>query len=541
MSYRKPGFYEVPTGKLVPEWADTIRKASPSGWNADLASTIAGPKGLGRGGRRVADLTIEDVLAMEGEGSLVRGSPAFAALQQLLLRFLHHLGIVDVIPAVIGYKSSPMLNMDEAVDSMMSSHIRWPDMNMLGGEQGFKLEALKGVFPTIVRGLASLKQLRPVTVARLRLKLGAIAYKVAMGMPIDQAERSFWVLYSDPYARHGYTDAEWKAQYIPTVNVAENSDPLVNETWELFRASTEAGPFLRFCTLLSNMSFENLVYWLGPQMTSLSYGLGYIFEFGNFWRPDVRESIVLPWARDDQMRAARERHVALRLKDKVEVLGLQSPIQAYSRSHPTVEPILDMPAVEYFVDIEQLSPMMQEASYYSDWRERVVTSRQGANADTMVRDLALMHERAGESQLGELSLLTWPLIDLNTSKEFLKRQTAFKPDFLTTVWIPGIKSRSLAEEKVDMRDYYVRMGSTVFPPAFREAVLAPLDWLYVVDTPAEEFIAARLGLTAEQKKQAAMHIRVSHNWGNLNRLLEPEQLPLNRAQVFKLLSALAGY
>lgn len=544
MSYRKPGFYEVPAGNLLPRWANRVMGKGEDGfgrandtWATDMGEVFSS---LGRGGRFVKDLTIEDVLGMKGSGSLAAGTPAYHALLQLLIRFLHKLGVLDAYPAVVGYAGQPILQMDEIIDNMMSSFIVWPDWPLLGNEMGFKLEALKGVFATMVRQMGAMQRMRGVLVSRLRQKLGAIAYKVATSIPIDQSERSFWAIFGDVNDRRGWTRLEQRSGAAPVVHMTDTGDPLVNEAWELFKTSTEVGPFLRFCSMVSNTSFENLVYWMGPQMSNVVFSIGYVFEYGPFDRPEAKESITLPWGKDDQLRAARERHIALKAQGLSEVLGVHSPIQAASALLPTVEPVFDLPNVEFLVDIEKTLTQKVEAMYYSTWRERMVSTLHGATPGTMMLDLALTTQRIGESQLGELSVLSWPLLDSKESEPYLGRQTTMKPNWASKILLPSA-SRQLSVKEVDMRDYYVKLGTTVWPPAFREAVLSPLNWLYIPDAPAEDFIASRLGLTVEQRKQAEQQIRICHNWNNLNRLLAPVQLPLDYDRLKALIGAISGY
>jgi hypothetical protein len=85
------------------------------------------------------------------------------------------------------------------------------------------------------------------------------------------------------------------------------------------------------------------------------------------------------------------------------------------------------------------------------------------------------------------------------------------------------------------------MGTTMFKPAFREFALVPMARLYDPDKEAEDFIAARLGLTYEQKLQAERLIRISHNHAKLKRLLEPHQLPLTDDKVANLCKAISGF
>lgn len=538
MSYMKPGFYEVPDGQSVIGACTQI--TAGGNWIKDLSPTL---DKLGRGGRRVMSLSIEDIIALPGEGWFAKGTPPYHCLQRILLRFLHSMKVVERYPAVVGYKNYPQLNMDEVLDRMMTPQVKFPSFDSLGGAAGFNVEALKAVMPTIIRELDFKARLRGIHLKRLRLKLGSIAFKLASGAPIDQAERSFYCGFWDMRAHkksRALTASEILGGNIAPIAVAETGDPLVGETWELFKLCTEAGPYLRFATMVSNRNFENLVYWYGPQIASLSYAIGYTKGFGKFDEPVVKEAVVLPWGKDDQLVATRERYAAFSLGE-ANVVSIQPPVLSTVGNQALYEPGWDLPNVSIRVDLAGSSIRPTEFSFYSSWRERTLSSRSGATPRTLLTDLALTTERLGENQSAQLSLHEWPLIDLNASKAFLGGQAPIVPNYVEDIITHEKGPKRLKHEQVDMEDHYKRMGNKMFMPAFREFALAPMAWLYVPDKEAEDFITARLGLTYEQKLQAERIIRISHNFAKLKRLLQPHQLPLDDARVNKLCEAISGY
>jgi hypothetical protein len=537
MSYMKPGFYEVPAGMLIPRWANEIYEKR--GWENQLMETLTKP-GLGRGGRRVQGLREDDLLALGGAGIFSPGLPAHGALIRLLYRFLFSLGILKRYPAVVGYQNVPFLTLERCVDRMMTGYMKWPTMESLGGEQSFTIEALAASLPTIIRRMATLRHLRKEMIQRFRLKLGSIARKIALKTPIDQAELSAYVRFGvSPQNHWGWTDEEIKADTQPVIYSAETGDPLVAEAWELFKASTEQGPYLRFAKLTSNKNIENLVFTFSPTIAALSYQIGYVKAFGPFDEPDAKEAITLPWTKEDQLIAARERALAFEMGSD-NTMVLQPPIQAGVRGAPEFNAQWDLMNVQFTVDISKTRIMPTEISFYSQWRKRTMLLSNGATPDLLLRDIALLNDGVGEGLMDKSSLKDFGFIDTETSKPFLNDQAPVQPSYVEEILFPEPGTRAITSKQIDMSPFYSRMGTTMYMPAFREFAFAPLHWLHVPDKEAEDFIAAKLALTYEQRIQSESVIRISHNYAKLSRLLNTDQLPMTRERIRSLCDALVG-
>jgi hypothetical protein len=533
----KPGFHEIPVGLLVPKWANEIYQKR--GWEGMLMETLTKP-GLGRGGRRVEGLREDDVLSLQGVGMFSPGLPAHDALVRLLYRFFFSLGIFKRYPAVVGYQNVPFLTLERCIDRMMSAHVKWPTMDSLGGNQSFTIEALAASLPTIIRRMATLSHLRKEMISRFRLKLGAIGRKISLKQPIDQAELSAYVRFGiSPQNIWGWTEEEIANKAQPIIYSAETGDPLVTENWELFKASTEQGPYLRFAKLTSNKSIENLVYTFSPQIAALAYQIGYVRAFGPFDEPDTREAVTLPWTREDQLIAARERALSYELGTD-NVMTLQPPIQAGVRGAPDFEPQWDIPEVQFTVDISKTRIMPTEISFYSKWRKRTMLLSNGATPETLLMDIALLNDGVGEGLMDKSSLKDFGFIDTPASREYLNKQAPVQPNYDEEILYPKSGGGNVTKVTVPMGPFYSRMGTTMYMPAFREFAYAPMHWLSVPDKEAEDYICARLALTYEQRLQAEKTIRISHNYSKLKRLLSVDQLPITEAKLLALCTALVG-
>lgn len=551
MSYTKPGYYEIPDGKLLVHFASLIVGIGPS-WEQELAALI---DKFGRGGRRVVSLSVEDVVSLKGEGVFDKAQPTYRAAQHLLLRFLKMLGVIDNYAAVIAYSRSPKLTIDEVLDRMISLFIPQVSITDMGGPTAFNVEALKSVFPTWVREVEAQGNRREELLKRLRSKIGSIGFKIASGQPIDQAERSAFCAYVDTNIQSACTAQEWRSQSQPKIKAAETGDPLVAQTWDMFKQVTEAGPYLRFFKLTSNRSLEQLVMWFGPQVAVLPFAVGYGMTYGPFLELRMKEQLPVAWSREDQMTAARERNFSATLiAAAAAVARTQGVAPGFARAIPVItavdasltpEPSWDLPNITMKVDLDSSSAVPYEYSFFSTWRNRVVSSRHFATPQHVLAELALQHEQLGEGLTTGRTIDSWPLLDLKESEPFLGEQRPMNSvNWTEQIYVPSTDpatAGALKQIPVDMRTYYQRMGTMVLPPAFREYVLAPLAWLMVPDPEAEAHIAAYLGLTHEAKLQAERVIRISHNYAKLQRLLpKRDQLPLSPDQLERLLLAVSN-
>jgi hypothetical protein len=171
----------------------------------------------------------------------------------------------------------------------------------------------------------------------------------------------------------------------------------------------------------------------------------------------------------------------------------------------------------------------------------MVSTLHGANPRTLLLDLALTNERLGESLTDKLSIADWDFVDFTASREYLGDQGPMESNYEEEIYLPDPNRKTLRVERVDLKDHYVQLGDMMIPPAFREFLLVPQSWLYVPDPEAELFIASRLALTREQRRQAERVIRLSHNFAKLKRLLTLKQLPLSEERFQHLCRAILGY
>lgn len=538
--YRAPGTYEVPLGQVLPQLASRIINA-PS-FARDISKMLSS---MGSGNRRLSNVGLEDIIAIEGSGSMPNDSGPYRAFMHLFTRFAAGIGVACPVPAIIGYRSTAELTLEECVDAMISKVLPDPASIDLGAKEYMTLDTIRAVFPMYVREVAAVTHLRKLYIQRLRLYAGHVGYKIAMRAPISAAERSFFLMMCDP------TDPRsWSADFIAS---GANNDPGANiapvdavnrateEAFALLTSVTEAGPFTRFGVMQSNQNIEHMIYWFGPQQSSLTYTVGHLFKFGIFdeLRP-VEVYATLPWTPEDQVAAARERVMNVAHRE----IGamMHTAVMAASPSDVSPMPTWDHQDVQIELKLNQESITPTGFSYFSAWRKRHVSVEHNESPLSFMHDLALANARYGEGVTSGKDVTSWDLLDLEESRSYLGGQAPVAlpvSNFVESIYVP-IGARRVIMKSVDMTRFYTSLGTTVFYPPFREFVTAPMSWLYFEDKAAEDYICAKLNLTWEEKQQSLRTIRISHNYARLEQLLSTPQLPISRLALERLCAAMVG-
>jgi len=360
MSYKKPGYYLKPYGAYIPSDAMSI-VAMGAGWEAHVGEAV---KSFGREARPLNSLTAEDVIQMN---TLVfpTGTPQTKTFQRLLLTILHKAGIINTSPVVPCYSNSAQMSFSEVLDYMMTTRIPWPDIGHIGGPEA-RIETFKTLLPVVIREIAFAGEWRKMMRANLEEKLKDIGFKLFNRIPIDQAEKTFFLMYGAPGARA--TIGADKEEVLGTVLPAlQNDRTTIQETWDLYKQSVQPGPGLHYYKLISNANIEALVYYYGPHVASLPFTVGYMRPFGQFQQPFLSRLDDISWSEADVLTAIRE----------TSGYFIHAGVDVAMRgqlSWPQTTPFhLDLPGVDiYRTSEEDISKY--DWSYVSTWRQRPVLS-----------------------------------------------------------------------------------------------------------------------------------------------------------------------
>jgi hypothetical protein len=529
--YIKPGLVVVPDGKVIPSKAGQLLKAlPPSKFESEIHTCI---EKLGTDKTWLTGLLLQDLNKMN--------SPAIepgSILQQAVILITHRLlksanFLTEDIP-VISYTNEPVLTVDEAIDRMLTPTLPYPTAEDMNGDKG-NLLTLKTFLPITIEKLAFQVNLKPQIFARLRAHLGNIGFKIFMNQPIDQAEKTFFMLCADtsegkPGAKLALT-SDGTATPIPAV---ESSDPLNAKYFEELKKVVEPGPGLRFRSFISNQSLTNLLFFHGPMPKSLTTTVGYMYQRGPFTELHLSPLDQRAVTAQDQMAGIR---------DLVRELGIVTPPASAGAEPTKTSPFvrykgrtlswqLSAPSlicgpaggcVPFSIDLPQINLRLTSQDdcanhswyYYSRLQQRTLSSLSGATADDVYVDLAVHEPQLGEAAVSELSLESLDVAILENSVLARKVELAQERIFEEIHFVRGA---GLETKLVDMTEYYSQLGIVQFRPTFGEYVFPPRAWLMAPDNNAVEYITSRLGLSKMNALRSGPALVMSHNAAVIQRL-----------------------
>jgi hypothetical protein len=537
MGYRKPGYTTIPEGRFVPSEADSLVTPLQKELESELGKAIdsIGPKNT-----YLDTLILPDLMRMKSD-RLNPGTPEHKRAVYLTNLVLNHAGYMQERIERVTYVDSPMLNIEEVVGNMLTHRIPWLSKEQLGGEKA-NLTALKTMLPIIFREMQACARLRKEYYTFLRLKAGDIGYKLLHGQPIDQPEKTFFLLYGNtergtPGEALGLSEKNNPSKLVP-IPAQQNSNPLAIEAFELYKKSVEPGPGLNYYRLISNRNWESLVYYYGPYARTLPLTTGYMQPFGDFLQLRLTRQDEKSWTDKDQLTGIRDRFSDLPTSTKAAITQLipSAPVKA--------EPFRDLPAGEIewvmnapirvcgppncktpaFLDLPEVRLRCSDETdisifnweYTSAMRQRIISNLAGGSSDMMYTDIAMSVESHGAAIVDRLNIDEFSLVDLDQSVIARKLMNA-NAEIVEEIHF--LKSgNTLSSLPVNVTDLTSRGGVVGFRPAFAEFFYPPRNWYFIEDPRALEFITARLGLTRDQAIRNALPITISHNAAVLKRL-----------------------
>jgi len=524
----------MPLSVVLISAAQTVRSSAAAGttYDANVKELFKSISPNFR--RKIRFLDLQDVAISASPTSGV-GSEAQKAFSQLIIRWFEFLKLPGFKehPVIPVYRLTPRLTIDECVDRMLSSQIRFPTWEDIGNKEA-TVEEIMPAFYSFVRHLASLERLRSRYVERIRAYVSHVGYKIAMGVQPDQFDKSLFLAYCDP-------KGEGASKYLDNgspIPLVENSNPLVLETISLLKSSVEAGPFLRFGILNSNKLLNELFAFFGPFVPSLEYHYGYGQKIGPYLLLKYEEKEIVEWNLAEQEDAIR---------DAAEVVVVQGSSIINAMPFIAMRPYrasIGNKADGLFaasLDVPEVSLRMASgfkswahdwiAEWYSPLRGRNVSTEFGYDADTLMEDLALKNERLGEGQIESASLATWSLFDeqalLALATEDALSKITLETDFTERI-IYRDAAGKFREATIDLAPLYTTKGVVSVRPAFSEFVAVHRNQLLKEDPTAEQFIANRLNLTRTARRGSEPLIRQSHRWNVLKRLFGLEVMPWDK-------------
>jgi hypothetical protein len=481
---------------------------------------------------------------MKGAGAFqnIANNPAFIDLLYVTQYCLNAVGAKVDVPAIIGYRDQPCIDLEECVDYAMTEFVPTPKLSDIGPGDRVTTYHFRSWIIDFIRQTALLALERPLLIERIRTYIGHVAWKVMMKQPITAHEKTLLIRFGSPKAYFGLTREEQRTTRVrPKVSVAETGNPLVLRDWERFAKHNMCGPITRFGKLISNGLLEQLRYSWGQHIGPHAFPIGTIVAYGPWSELRMTEQFTLDQSVGDYLTASREKAAGVLLsksKKGAGAFGIQQP-QRMTRGR-TVHYLVnwDFEEVKLRVDPSATSTQITEYYWDSKVRQRQVSSRFGMQPEDLLCELALEHEEYGEGLHGPLSITDWPFIDLENSRPFLGDKEPRQLDFKEKIFFP--KARKVIDETIDMKPFFTTLGAQYCVPAFCESVDVPLHWLANEQLSAEDFIIGQLNLTREEREQAVAGVRRSHNYAQLSRLFDVSQLPVDETKLVRLVGALSG-
>jgi hypothetical protein len=417
---------------------------------------------------------------------------------------------------------------------MLTAQLPYPTSEDLQGDKATVL-TLKSFVPQAIQRIAHLLNMRPQIYSRLRLALGNIGFKIFMNQPIDQHEKTFFMLCANTAENTPGAKLSLGKQGTP-IPPLENSDPLVARDFDQLKKATEPGPGIRFKVVASNTSISNLLFYHGPLAKSLVTTVGYMIQRGPFTELNLKpldQRNVTPM---DQLTGIRDitRELGARIEPVAAAVtaateALAQPILRTENLALKLSPPIKvcgpygLPCLPLSMDLPNVNlHLTSEAdcakfywSYYSLTHQAVISNSHGATEDDVYVDLAVHNPQLGE---GVTSGVTLDALDTVILGESIKKRKVELNRSRITEDIHFVRDGSLIVESVDMTDYYSQLGVVQFRPDFGEFLYPPRTWLLTPDENAVTFIVAQLGLTRLHAQQSHPAIVMSHNVAVIERL-----------------------
>lgn len=435
---------------------------------------------------------------------------------------LANAGFGDFRPTSVTYDTNALMTIDEVITEVLNSHIKLPSMDNMDGEKtGF--EAFRTHIPQVIRELAILEKLRPWYVTHFRRYIGDLIYRIDMGetqaSALDQFDLTLLTVFADDNV---YSRSVVDGKSPVTITPARDTDPETAEVIGRIKSVVELGPWIRFHRMISNCDRNELVYVLGPIINQLPLVSGYRLERGPFREQYLNVIESISWGDSEAFKAELERLQYLDDSDtRLNLTGIRVPVKRELWKGVKAKTALTPVLLDYKPSINvQIYRSQNEIQIAHEWRSavhrRLVSTRYGASADTMLTDMAMKMSSMGEVAHAHLNIDSFGLVDLDQSVEDRKIEVTdaqVSGKNVITERIYFVKNgRFVADgQVVDMTLFYNRIGYMMYKPALAEYFKPTLEWFRTPDSTAVDYIIQKLGLSPIDAARSKDAILVSHN------------------------------
>jgi len=468
--------------------------------------------------------------------NLITKEPMFADLDGDNLKNLLHIvyavmanaGFPDYRPTSLTYSHNALMSIDDVITECMNAHIPLilPKAEHMDRDKtGF--EVFRGFIPEVIKQLVALDRARPWYLHHFRRYIGNLLYRIDMGemdpRSCDQFDLTLLTVYANPSRKEGRSELDGFTEYRPTV--ARDSDPETAEVIGRMKAVIMVGNSMMFQRLLSNKDRNELIFSVGPAAPTLDLVGGTMRKRGPFQELDLSSFESITWS-DEITRSSTEERVQY-LDDQDTTLNLTGVRVPYKRLYTEITGDTTPILLDYGNGITM--SVYRDATgirVCHEWRSamtrRLVSTKWGASADTMLTDLALTNEALGDSLYEHLQIDGFRLVDMDETVKSRMIETDNNADekiplFEKIYYV--CKGKFISDSSpVDMTLFYGRIGNLMFKPALSEFFRPNLNWFNEPDQRAYEHIVDRLQLSDKDAKDSIDSIMFSHNVEKFKRI-----------------------
>lgn len=568
--YRKPGWFEVSLGFLMPSWAQTI-VVNPDWRERTRALAKSFSDNLRR---KVSFIPEEEIFSVSSVRDPL-GSPFTKAFVHMWSRWFKNMGMISSVPRCVAYKPYPQMGMIDLIDVLMEQWITIPSKEALKDPSNATLEECLPAFQDWLRHTAALAAFRLRLADHLLRILQHIGWELAStGTFASPFDRSFYLAFCDPSSpawtigrtgpRAG-DGAEIPAarkrldDYNRALDVAakgrfrpvQNTDTAVMATHAALSKAALSGPYDRFFVGRSNQSIYELMAHVLLHTPSLPFHVGYQYREGSFTRAFPEHSFTWTWDLNGHINALV---MATRGVGSANLVGAIAQLPPHVSHTPwraslpaevaaALAPSFDVEEVRFRLPDGTTSYLDEyEASWMSTSRGQQASTGKypglggGASSETLLLDRCLNKAAFGGGEVGIVDIM--PYLDLYDA-EYMGHGT-----YAADKWVDYARAKDAWKQvvlirerggirrfEVDMRPYYQSRGELMVRPAFCEfPAFDPSTLELPLDPSAEGFIFSQIPMSNQWRKVNEIFIRMSHNRAYVQRLFNAEIMSLDEME-----------
>jgi hypothetical protein len=530
MPYRKTGFYVVPRTTYLPQMAADIVNAFGDKLDTNVAEII---RSLGRENVFLKSFLFDRLLTIKHPS--LEGGDLRMKFIIILGDFLHSTGYLSENPVLIDYRDDPVYSADELLDLMLGTRLpTWKAADMMGDYA--TIDILLMFFTEVLRKYAMLLDERPYMADRFRKWIGSIGYKLLVnGGELSQAERSFFVVYcsTEPNTKGFISQLDSNNAKGNDIAPSESKDPLVLEIAALAQSLCLGGPSTAHMKLISNADLEQLIFYYGPHVPTVSTMIGNKTPYGDFMILNMTPADEISWQIESQLYGLMSNVQNFMIKSAdLPPFAIKTPLPFIVTSiNGSVCAYPDDPSFRIWLT-DQKDCSNYTWDYPSTWRRRKINSLlDGGSMDYAIADIAVMKRAAGGMQVDMTQIPNQTLMWLTpAAAEWLSETSDSMSSMVEQIILPGKNGPEY--RKVDLTAFYARFGRLQTTSAFADELRLPMDWFVQPNDAVVDFIASTMGLTLEERARYTRAIYISHNCAVYERI-SGRQAPIDALAIVK--------